>query len=53
MVEISLDLLNIGDKLRLEVELIPADMIIDGYGALDKAPLTGESVPVEVGLVMN
>ena len=25
-------------------------MIIDGYGALDKAPLTGESVPVEVGV---
>lgn len=47
---ISLDLLNIGDTIEVRSgELIPADgKIIDGYGALDKAPLTGESAPVEV-----
>ena len=49
---ISLDLVNIGDKIEIRSgELIPADgVIVDGYGALDKAPLTGESVPVEVGV---
>ena len=48
---ISLDLVNIGDILEIRSgELIPADgVIVDGFGALDKAPLTGESVPVEVG----
>tara|TARA_B100001564_G_scaffold337906_1_gene329234 strand:- start:60 stop:2894 length:2835 start_codon:yes stop_codon:yes gene_type:complete len=47
---ISLDLLKIGDIVEIRSgELIPADgQIIDGYGALDKAPLTGESAPVEV-----
>lgn len=47
---ISLDLVNVGDILEVRSgELIPADgMIVDGFGALDKAPLTGESAPVEV-----
>ena len=47
---ISLDLVNIGDILEIRSgELIPADgIIVDGFGALDKAPLTGESAPVEV-----
>ena len=47
---ISLDLVNIGDILEVRSgELIPADgIIVDGYGALDKAPLTGESAPVDV-----
>ena len=47
---ISLDLVNIGDILEVRSgELIPADgIIVDGFGALDKAPLTGESAPVEV-----
>ena len=47
---ISLDLVNIGDILEVRSgELIPADgVIVDGFGALDKAPLTGESAPVEV-----
>ena len=46
-----MDLVNIGDILEVRSgELIPADgVIVDGFGALDKAPLTGESVPVEVG----
>jgi Cd2+/Zn2+-exporting ATPase len=49
---ISLDLLKIGDTIEVRSgELIPADgMIIDGYGALDKAPLTGESAPVAVAV---
>ena len=47
---ISLDLVNVGDILEVRSgELIPADgIIVDGFGALDKAPLTGESAPVEV-----
>ena len=47
---ISMDLVNIGDILEVRSgELIPADgVIVDGFGALDKSPLTGESVPVEV-----
>ena len=47
---ISLDILQIGDIIEVRSgELIPADgKIIDGFGALDKAPLTGESAPVEV-----
>ena len=42
--------MNIGDILEVRSgELIPADgVIVDGFGALDKAPLTGESAPVEV-----
>tara|TARA_B100000614_G_scaffold110200_1_gene98899 strand:- start:11781 stop:14513 length:2733 start_codon:yes stop_codon:yes gene_type:complete len=47
---ISLDLVNIGDILEIRSgELIPADgIIVEGFGALDRAPLTGESVPIEV-----
>ena len=47
---ISIDVVNIGDILEVRSgELIPADgIIVDGFGALDKAPLTGESAPVEV-----
>ena len=39
-----------GDKIEIRSgELIPADgRIIEGKGALNKAPLTGESVPVDV-----
>ncbi len=49
---ISLDLLNNGDIIEVRSgELIPADgKIVEGYGALDKAPLTGESAPVEVSV---
>jgi Cd2+/Zn2+-exporting ATPase len=47
---ISLELVNIGDIIEIRSgELIPADgNVIDGFGALDKSPLTGESVPIEV-----
>lgn len=48
--EIPIELVRIGDRLEIRSgELIPADgVIVEGHGALDKAPLTGESVPVEV-----
>ncbi len=49
---ISLDLLHHGDIIEIRSgELIPADgKIIEGFGALDKAPLTGEAAPVEVSV---
>lgn len=48
--EVPIELVRKGDRLEIRSgELIPADgMIVEGYGALDKAPLTGESVPVEI-----
>ena len=49
---ISLDLLHHGDIIEVRSgEIIPADgKIIEGFGALDKAPLTGEAAPVEVSV---
>ncbi len=49
---VPIDLIRIGDKIEIRSgELIPADgRIVEGKGALDKAPLTGESVPVDVGV---
>lgn len=49
---VPIDLVRVGDKIEIRSgELIPADgRIIEGKGALDKAPLTGESVPVDVGV---
>lgn len=48
---VPIDLVRPGDRIEIRSgELIPADgRIIEGKGALDKAPLTGESVPVDVG----
>ena len=47
---VPIELIQIGDLIEIRSgELIPADgNIIEGHGSLDKAPLTGESVPVEV-----
>ncbi len=49
---VPIDLIRPGDKIEIRSgELIPADgRILEGKGALDKAPLTGESVPVDVGV---
>ncbi len=49
--QIPIDLLTKGDFIEVRSgELIPADgRIVEGRGALNKAPLTGESVPVDVG----
>ena len=48
--QIPIDLLSVGDHIEIRSgELVPADgKIIEGRGALNKAPLTGESVPVDV-----
>ena len=48
--QIPIDLLSVGDHIEIRSgELVPADgRIVDGKGALNKAPLTGESVPVDV-----
>ena len=48
--QIPIDLLSKGDFIEIRSgELIPADgIIVEGKGALNKAPLTGESVPVDV-----
>jgi Cd2+/Zn2+-exporting ATPase len=47
---VPIELIKIGDIIEIRSgELIPTDgKILDGHGSLDKAPLTGESVPVEV-----
>ena len=49
---VPIDLIHPGDHIEIRSgELIPADgRIVDGTGALNKAPLTGESVPVDVGV---
>ena len=50
--EVPIELVRTGDRLEIRSgELIPADgVVVEGHGALDKAPLTGESVPVEVSI---
>ena len=49
---VPVDLVDPGDLIEIRSgELIPADgRIVEGSGALNKAPLTGESVPVDVGV---
>ncbi|HIG03139.1 MAG TPA: cation-translocating P-type ATPase [Candidatus Poseidoniales archaeon] len=48
--EVPLELIQLGDKVEVRSgELIPVDgKIVEGIGSLDKAPLTGESLPVRV-----
>ena len=48
--EIPIGLVMKGDQLEIRSgELIPADgLIISGSGSINRAPLTGESVPIEV-----
>ena len=48
--EIAADALRIGDRVQLRAgDRIPADGIVrEGRSALDTAPITGESLPVEV-----
>ena len=47
---VPIDLIRPGDTIEIRSgELIPADgRIVEGKGALNKAPLTGEAVPVNV-----
>ena len=48
--EVPIDVVRVGDRLQIRSgELIPTDgRIVSGRGSLDTAPLTGESVPVDV-----
>ena len=48
--EVPIELVQLGDHLEIRSgELIPADgIIVSGSGSINKAPLTGESVPVDV-----
>ena len=48
--EIPIELVNVGDHVEVRSgALVPVDgEIIEGIGSLDRAPLTGESVPVRV-----
>ena len=48
--QIPIDLIRKGDFIEVRSgELVPADgRVVEGIGALNKAPLTGESVPVDI-----
>ena len=48
--KIPIDLLRKGDFIEVRSgELVPADgRVVEGTGALNRAPLTGESVPVDI-----
>ena len=60
--EVPIDLVNLGDFVEVRSgELIPVDgIIVEGAGQIDRAPMTGESIPirlqvgdqVEAGLVL-
>ncbi|MEE2759399.1 MAG: cation-translocating P-type ATPase [Candidatus Thermoplasmatota archaeon] len=47
---ISVELLEKGDRVEIRSgEIVPVDgIVIDGIGSLNRAPLTGESIPVRV-----
>ena len=47
---VSIELLEVGDRIEIRSgEIVPADgVVIDGIGSLNRAPLTGESIPIRV-----
>ena len=47
---VSIELLEIGDHIEIRSgEIVPVDgVVIDGIGSLNRAPLTGESIPIRV-----
>ena len=48
--EVPIGLIMVGDKIEIRSgELVPADgIIVSGTGSVNRAPLTGESVPVDI-----
>ena len=48
--EVPIELVQVGDLVEVRSgELVPVDgEIVEGIGSLDRAPLTGESIPVRV-----
>ncbi len=50
--EVPIDLVNLGDLVEVRSgELIPVDgLIFEGAGQIDRAPMTGESVPVRISV---
>ena len=47
---ISIELLETGDRIEIRRgEVVPVDgIVIEGIGSLNRAPLTGESIPIRV-----
>ena len=47
---VSVELLNDGDRVEIRSgEIVPVDgIVVEGIGSLNRAPLTGESIPVRV-----
>jgi Cd2+/Zn2+-exporting ATPase len=47
---VPIDLLEVGDRIEIRSgEIIPVDgLVLEGIGSLNRAPLTGESIPVRV-----
>ena len=47
---VSIELLETGDRIEIRSgEIVPVDgVVIDGIGSLNRAPLTGESIPIRV-----
>ena len=47
---VPIELLSVGDRVEIRSgEIVPVDgTVIDGIGSLNRAPLTGESIPIRV-----
>jgi len=47
---VSIELLETGDRIEIRSgEIVPVDgIVIEGIGSLNRAPLTGESIPIRV-----
>ncbi|HIF04771.1 MAG TPA: cation-translocating P-type ATPase [Candidatus Poseidoniales archaeon] len=47
---VPIDLLEVGDRIEIRSgEIVPVDgLVLEGIGSLNRAPLTGESIPMRV-----
>jgi len=47
---VPIDLLEVGDRVEIRSgEIVPVDgIVVEGIGSLNRAPLTGESIPIRV-----